>query len=308
MDECQRNVKALTSKLLGTQRLLDEAKQRGSNTEQLESEKAELAERFSAANDNVEKLKVQLEQAGEKLMRSQEENISLKERESELRGSVSRIRELVESMKRRNAELEEENDSLRGRSDALEEDIRAALEERDDAYARKDEISSERDAAIEEHENVKMKLDTLAAELEADCETMRSKVEIVTSENKRLEDRIAILEAGKTSFEYKSDRILERDNALAGQHERLVSEALKQAKKMSDLKNEVKELSLVVKRLELEKQHFIAERATLRETIKTMRTRLRSSKNEPSPRASFVGPTNNKSDNKAKTTFFRSRQ
>ena len=306
MDEFQLNVEGLTSKLFGTQRLLNETKLSRSNTEQLESEKAELVECVDAANDKVDKLKVQLEQTGAKLIRSQEENISLKERESELRGSVSRIRELVEAMKRRNAELEEENDSLRSRGDTLETDIRVALAERDDAHERKDEMCSERDAAIKEHDKVKMKLDKLAAELEADCETMRSKVDIVTTENKRLEDRIAILEAGKLSFENKSDRILERDSALVGQHERLVSEYKKQSKKMTDLKLQVKSLSLIIKRLEVEKEQFLSERFTLQETIKTMRSRLRNSKKEPSPRAAHVDPTNKKSDNKG--TFFRSRQ
>jgi chromosome segregation ATPase len=300
IDEYQRNVQSLSLKLVNSQRLLDDAKQRGSNLEQLKSEKADLAGRLNAANEKVEKMKTQLEQAGAKLMRSHEENVILKERDSELRGSVSRVGELVDAMKRRNTELEEENDSLRIRGEALEKDIRVALAERDDAYARKEKISSERDAAIEEHENAKMKLDVLAAEFEADCETMRSKVDIMTTENKTLEDRIAILEAGKASFEYKSDRILERDNALVGQHERLMSEYQKQTKKMVDLKEQLKALTLVVKRLDLEKEQFFAERATLRETIKTMRTRLRSHKNEPSPRAS---PSNNK-----KAAFFRSKQ
>ena len=304
MDESQLNVGGLTSKLQDMQRRLDEAKLCGLKTEQLEKEKAELIERFNAANDKVQKMKMQLDQTGAKLTNSQEENISLKERESELRGSVSRIRELAEAMKRRNSELEEENDLLRGRGDALEKDIRSALAERDNANARKDEICSERDAAIEEHDKAKTKLDTLTAELEADCETMRSKVEMVTTENQRLEDRIAILEAGKLSFENKSDRILERDTALVGQHERLVSEYKKQSKKMTDLKLELKSLSLVVKRLEVEKEQFLSEKSTLQETIKTMRSRLRGSKKEPSPRAAHVG--HKKIDNKA--TFFRSRQ
>ena len=297
LDEYQRNANELTSKLVGTQRLLDEAKQIGSDTEQLESERAELAERFNSANEKIDKMKAQLEQAGAKLIRSQQENVSLKERDNELRGSVSRIRELVEAMKRRNSELEEENDSLMSKGEALEKDISAALAERDDAHARKDKVFSERDMAVEEHEKAKI---VLAAEFEADCETMRSKVDIMTTENKSLKDQIDILEAGKASFEYKSDRILERDNALIGQHERLKSEYKKQAKKMVDLKEQVKALSLVVKRLDMEKEHFFLERATLKETIKTMRTRLRGSKNEPSPRV----PSNNKK----KATFFSSRQ
>ncbi|KAL7445141.1 hypothetical protein ACHAXM_011869 [Skeletonema potamos] len=300
IDKYQRNVNRLASKIAGSQRLLDEAKQRCSNMEQLESEKVALTRHLNTANEMIERMRAQIEQASAKLLRSQEENVTLKERESELRGSVSRVKELVEAMKRRNTELEEENESLRIKGEALEMDIHAALAERDDACARNDKLSSERDAAVQGHENAKKKLDILAAEFEADYETMRSEVDIMTTENKILEDRVAILEAGKASFECKSDRILERDNALVGQHERLMREYQKQSTKMADLKEQLKALTLVVKRLDLEKDQFFAERATLRETIKMMSLRLRSHKNEPSPRAS---PSSNK-----KAAFFRARQ
>ena len=285
LDEYQRSAKEVASKVLATKRLLDEANQRGSDTEKLESDKADLVVRLRAAEQKVNKMKVQLQQTGMKLTRSQEENVNLKEREGELRGSVLRIRELIDTMKRRNSELDEENNSLIKRVDTLEKGILAALAERDDARARKDELTYERDAAFEELESVKLKLDTLAAEFEADCLAMLTEAEITTAENKVLKDKIALLEAGKSSIENKSDRILERDNELVDQNEKLMSEYKQQAKNMVNQKQELNTLSLALKRLELEKKQLIAERVTLRETIKAMRMRLRSSKSESGQKA-----------------------
>ncbi len=298
MSICQRNAKDLTLKLVGAQRLLDE---RVSSAEQMESEKVELLASLDSANEKVRNLEAQCEQAEARLHLAEEENVSLKERDSELRGSITRIRELVDSMKRRNNELEGENDALRIRVEALEKDISTAFAERDAACEKRDILSSEMDAALEERESAKMKLNMLAAEFEADYETLRSKVDMLMTEKKGLEDQLAIVEAGKASVECKSDRILQRDNALVGKHDLLKSEFNKQAKKVVDLQEQVKELSMALKRSHVEKDQLIAEKRTLRETIKTMRTRLRSPRTGPSPRAG--GQSNNK-----KASFFRSRQ
>jgi chromosome segregation ATPase len=296
MSICQRNAKDLTLKLVGAQRLLDE---RVSSAEQMESEKVELLASLDSANEKVRNLEAQCEQAEARLHLAEEENVSLKERDSELRGSITRIRELVDSMKRRNNELEGENDALRIRVEALEKDISTAFAERDAACEKRDILSSEMDAALEERESAKMKLNMLAAEFEADYETLRSKVDMLMTEKKGLEDQLAIVEAGKTSVECKSDRILQRDNALVGKHDLLKSEFNKQAKKVVDLQEQVKELSMALKRSHVEKDQLIAEKQTMRDTIKTMRTRLRSPRTGPSPR----GQSNNK-----KASFFRSRQ
>jgi chromosome segregation ATPase len=189
-------------------------------------------------------------------------------------------------MKRRNDELEEENHSLRLRGEALEKDIRAAS------------------TAVEEQESAKVKLKTLAAEFEADYVMMRSKVDTLTKEKSGLEVRIAMLEAAKASYEYKSDRILERDNAIVVQHDRLKSDFNEQAKKVVYLQQQVAELSLALKRLDAEKKQLSEEDLTLRETIKTLRMRLRT-RNGPSPRPSFGGPGKNA---KTMSAFFRSRQ
>ena len=300
MSICQRNAKDLTLKLVGVQRLLDE---RVLNAKQMESEKVELLASLNSAHEKVGNLKMQCEQVEARLNLAEEENVSLKERDSELRGSITRIRELVDSMKRRNNELEGENDAFRIRVEALEKDITTAFAERDAACEKRDILSSEMDAALEERESAKMKLNMLAAEFEADYETLRSKVDMLTTEKKSLEDRLAIVEAGKTSVECKSDRILQRDNALVSQHDLLKSEFNKQAKKMADLKEQVKELSIALKRSHVEKDQLLAEKHTLRETLKTMRTRLRSPRTGPSPRATTGGQSNTK-----KASFFRSRQ
>jgi hypothetical protein len=52
-------------------------------------------------------------------------------------------------------------------------------------------------------------------------------------EKAQLEHQLIMLEASKASIEHNADRILERDNALSGQHDSLVAELRRATKDLA---------------------------------------------------------------------------
>ena len=133
-------------------------------------------------------------------------------------------------------------------------------------------LSSERDAALREKESTRTKLDKIAADFEADYETVRSKVDTLVVEKKALEDKITFLEASKASVEGNADRILQRDNALAGQYDRMKVEFKKQTMKTSELQDEVNNLIKRLMRLKGENGQLSRDNAALKDMIKPIQT------------------------------------
>lgn len=98
-----------------------------------------------------------------------------------------------------------------------------------------------------------------------DYETVRSKIDILLEEKKRLEDKVTFLEASKASVEDNADRILERDNTLARQHDRLKAKYKKQTMMMADLQNVADQLRQRLKRMKSENERLSCDTRALKE-------------------------------------------
>jgi chromosome segregation ATPase len=98
-----------------------------------------------------------------------------------------------------------------------------------------------------------------------DYETVRSKIDNILEEKKRLEDKVTFLEASKASVEDNADRILERDNTLARQHDRLKAEYKKQTMMMADLQNGADQLRQRLERVKSENERLARDARALKE-------------------------------------------
>jgi len=283
LDELSNELSRVKRQVKGAEEQEEEAKNRLARIEQ---EKLVLAKENSAADAKVKELFARVQNAKKELNVLQKANASLKGRDQELRGSVSRIQQLVEALSSENADLKEKNESFGRRADYLENRSRelqcllsTATSERDIAYSDKDNLmksnvdllskskilSNERDAALREKEISRVKLDKIAASFEADYETVRAKIDTLLVENKDLQGKITFLEASKASVENNADRILERDNALAGQHDRLKSSFKKQSMKVTELQGEVNQLVQRLANLKEENRRLSRDNSALKD-------------------------------------------
>ena len=84
-------------------------------------------------------------------------------------------------------------------------------------------------------------------------------------EKKSLEDKVTFLEASKASVEENADRIIERENTLARQHDRLKAEYKKQTMMMADLQNVADQLRRRLERVKSEKERLSCDIRALKE-------------------------------------------
>lgn len=98
-----------------------------------------------------------------------------------------------------------------------------------------------------------------------DYETVRSKIDNLLEEKNRLEGKVTFLEASKASVEDNADRILERDNTLARQHDRLKAEYKKQTMMMADLQNVANQLRQRLERMNSENERLSRDARALKE-------------------------------------------
>ena len=85
-----------------------------------------------------------------------------------------------------------------------------------------------------------------------------------------------MLEASKASIEHNADRILERDFALSGQHDKLVAELKKVTKELAQSKDEINQLTRRLDFLKAEAERLAHDNAALKESNKfTMQDRIR---------------------------------
>jgi len=152
--------------------------------------------------------------------------------------------------------------------------VSTVTSERDSAYnemknlmSKFKRLSNERDTAIREKENFRMKLDKLASDFEADYETVRSKIDTLLTEKKDLRGKITFLEASKASVEDNADRILERDNAIAVQHDRLKSSFKKQTMRIAELQDEVNQVVMRLTRFKAENGRLARDNCALKDII-----------------------------------------
>ena len=246
---------------------------------------------MEAANTRIKELYVGLHSTKADLVNLQGANESLKERDHELRESFTRIQQLVEVLSGENSALKEKNASfvmarecIEDRSRELESLLSAAMSERDMAYSQREEAMStfdklqqERDAAINEKNVFSGKLDKIASDFEADYETVRSRIDTLIVEKKDLQSKITFLEASKASVEDNADRILQRDNTLGGQHDRLKSSFKKQSMKVAELQGEVGQLTNKVSSLKDENGRLTRDNCALKDMLKTSKSK----ENEP---------------------------
>ena len=273
-DKCCKQIEELSSELLCMEQQLRDARELavdGKNADaeliKLKQEKSQLLHDLHAANAKVRQQHGELQNAKRELSTAQNAK-------DEVKKSVPKIQQLVEALSSENANLKEKNEGferareyLENRSRELQGLLATATNERGMAYKERNnlketntnlltkfkKLSGERDAALREHTSVRTKLDKIAADFEADYETIRSKTETLLVEKRALEDKVAFLEASKASIEDNADRILERDNAMTGQYDRLKAEFKKQSLKNVELQGEVNQL---VKRLAHLKDEF----------------------------------------------------
>ena len=240
VDDCCSRMEDLSNELSRLQRELQDSKGRENEMHQrcavLDKEKRELAENLNDAKAKVKELfgKYTLEEKSK----------------AQLRSSVNRIQELVDELSAENAELKEKDGLFERESRELKHLLTTATTERDDLIKSNQSLSSkfkdvclERDLAIREKEMVSSKLVTIAADFEADYETVRSKVDILLDEKQELQDKVTFLQASKTSIEDNAHRILKHDNGLGIRHDRLKTEFKAHSIKMSELEDEVKQLT-----------------------------------------------------------------
>ncbi len=98
-----------------------------------------------------------------------------------------------------------------------------------------------------------------------DYQTVRSKIDNLIEEKKRLEDKIMFLEASKASIESNADRILQRDNTLAREHDRLKAEYKTQTVMIADLRMIADHLRHRLERVESENDRLARDTRALKE-------------------------------------------
>jgi chromosome segregation ATPase len=106
------------------------------------------------------------------------------------------------------------------------------------------------------------------ADFEADYETLRHKLDDTLKEKAELEHQFIMLEASKASIEDNADRILERDNALSGQHDTLVAELRKATKELAQRQDEINQMARRLDFLKNETERLAHDNAALREFAK----------------------------------------
>ena len=249
-----------------------------------ENERSESVEQLNAANSKIKENIVLLSETKKELTVLQRANANLEKRDTELRGSVVRIRELVDELTHENADLKTKNeccqraiDSLENRTWELESHLNESnelkirhrqLNEAHDRLMQEFKIASnERENAIYEKEKVKRRLDSIAGAFEADYETVRSKIDLLVSEKRVLERQVALLEASKASVEGNADRILERDNAIVGENDRLRTECQKQSIKVANLQDEINQLARRLSCLKKENERLSRDNDALRDAV-----------------------------------------
>jgi archaellum component FlaC len=87
-------------------------------------------------------------------------------------------------------------------------------------------------------------------------------------EKAELEHQFIMLEASKASIEHNADRILERDNALSGQHDSLVAELRKATKDLAQSQDEINQMARRLDFLKNETERLAHDNAALRESTK----------------------------------------
>jgi chromosome segregation ATPase len=118
----------------------------------------------------------------------------------------------------------------------------------------------------------------LTADFEADYETLRHKVDDIMREKAELETQIVMLEAGKASIEYNADRILERDNTLSGEYDKLRAELKKATRALAESEDEINHLTRRLDFLKNEAERLTHDNAALKDAIK-----FSQAKNVPEP-------------------------
>jgi chromosome segregation ATPase len=249
-----------------------------------ENERSESVEQLNAANSKIKENIVLLSETKKELTVLQRANANLEKRDTELRGSVVRIRELVDELTHENADLKTKNEGCQRAIDSLENrtwELESHLNESNELKIRHRQLneahdrlmqefkiaSNERENAIYEKEKVKRRLDSIAGAFEADYETVRSKIDLLVSEKRVLERQVALLEASKASVEGNADRILERDNAIVGQNDRLRTECQKQSIKVANLQDEINQLARRLSCLKKENERLSRDNDALRDAV-----------------------------------------
>lgn len=249
-----------------------------------ENERSESVEQLNAANSKIKENIVLLSETKKELTVLQRANANLEKRDTELRGSVVRIRELVDELTHENADLKIKNEGCQRTIDSLENrtwELESHLNESNELKIRHRQLneahdrlmqefkitSNERENAIYEKEKIKRRLDSIAGAFEADYETVRSKIDLLVSEKRVLERQVTILEASKASVEGNADRILERDNAIVGQNDRLKTECQKQSIKVANLQDEINQLARRLSYLKKENERLSRDNDALRDAV-----------------------------------------
>ncbi|KAL3792726.1 hypothetical protein ACHAWO_002331 [Cyclotella atomus] len=261
-----------------------------------DSELRQKNDAIKHARTESHELRAMVDRYEKRVKDAEKANVALTVRDKELRDSVSRVRELVESLASENACLKEkisdykrklaERDT-RGRE--LDHLFKSAMNERDaamneaklskaslhqlkestDKMQRQfEKLNKEKSSADLERETMCLRLDKMAADFEADYETLRHKLDDTLKEKAELEHQFIMLEASKASIEDNADRILERDNALSGQHDTLVAELRKATKELAQRQDEINQMARRLDFLKNETERLAHDNAALREFAK----------------------------------------
>jgi chromosome segregation ATPase len=106
------------------------------------------------------------------------------------------------------------------------------------------------------------------ADFEADYETLRDRMDALMKEKSDMENQVLFLEASKASIEHNADRILERDNAITGQHDMLNAELKKITRELAQREDEINQLTRRLDFLKTENERLVHDNAALRDAMK----------------------------------------
>lgn len=87
-------------------------------------------------------------------------------------------------------------------------------------------------------------------------------------EKSDMEHQVLFLEASKASIEQNADRILERDNAITGQHDMLKAELKKIARALAQREDEIIQLTRRLDFLKTENERLMHDNTALRDAMK----------------------------------------
>ena len=93
-------------------------------------------------------------------------------------------------------------------------------------------------------------------------------------EKDELKNQVVMLEAGKASIKLNADRILERDNALSGEYDKLKAELKTATRELAESKDKINQLTRRLDYLKNETERLERDNAALNDAMKVSQAKV----------------------------------